>query len=93
MRVAECMGRHRFSDLSENEKADFEAACAMWGMEARYFSAKVKPNSDAGGFGQERRMICVTYRPLHKTRTYDGTGDTNWIKEFLKDLELLTFIK
>ena len=87
------MGRNRFSDLTENEKTAFEAACATWGTEARYFSAKVKPNSDAGGFGQERRMIRVTYLPLHKTRTYDGSGGTNWIKEFLKDLELLTFIK
>jgi hypothetical protein len=87
------MSRQRFSDLPEIEKADFEAACATWGMKARYFSAKVKPISDAGGFGQERRMVRVTYLPLHKTRTYDGTGGTNWIKEFLKDLELLTFIK
>jgi hypothetical protein len=82
-----------FSDLPEHEKAAFEGACATWDMNAQYFSAKVKPNSDTGGIGQERRMIRVTYLPLHKTRTYDGTGGSNWIKEFLNDLEILTFIK
>jgi hypothetical protein len=71
------MGRNRFSHLPENEKTAFEAACATWGMNARYFSVKVKPNGDASGIGQERRMIRVTYLPLHKMRTYDGTGDSN----------------
>jgi hypothetical protein len=87
------MGRNRFCDFPENEKAAFEAACATWGMKAQYFSAKVKSNSDTGGIGQERRMIRVTYLPLHKTRTYDGTGSSILIKEFLIDLALLTFIK